>query len=154
MHIKTKMSRWRATVPAVLSILLLTTAVSMELIQPLAGSTFRSSAAVLWHAGNFRYLDSMSADLVPFVEALPHPNQGNYGKLSNTRKANFNALLDALFAAIDASLIDGNTGDWCAVRTRAAAAGYNVTRFYDTSSGRWFVHGYDTSSFGQAYFFI
>jgi hypothetical protein len=40
------------------------------------------------------------------------------------------------------------------VRDRATTAGYAVRRFYDTATGRWFVYGYDTTSFGQAYFFI
>jgi hypothetical protein len=109
---------------------------------------------VFWHAGNFRYLDSVTDDLVSFVQGLDHPNSAGYGKLSSTRKANFNAFLDAMFAAIDASLADGNTGDWCGVKTSAAAAGYAIRRFYDTASGRWFVYGYDTTSFGQSYFFI
>jgi hypothetical protein len=62
--------------------------------------------------------------------------------------------IDALFAAIDASLVDGNTGDWCGVKSKASAAGYAICRFYDTASGRWFIYAYDTTSFGQAYFFI
>jgi hypothetical protein len=98
-------------------------------------------------------LESVSADLITFVESLEHPYQEGYGKLSITRKANFNALLDTLFSAIDASLMDGN-GDWCLVKARASAAGYAIKRFYDIDSRRWFVYGYDTSSFGQAYFFI
>src|SRR4051812_20161241 len=111
-------------------------------------------STVFWHAGNFRYLPSVSGDLLTFVQGLAHPNSGGYGKLSTTRKTNFNAFLDALFAAIDASLADGSTGDWCGVQTSAAAAGYPVRRFYDTATGRWFVYGYDTTSFGQAYFFV
>jgi hypothetical protein len=96
----------------------------------------------------------MSSDLVTFVQGSEHPNQGNYGKLSSARKANFNALLDTLFGAIDASLAEGNNGDWCAVKSKASAAGYAIARFYDTASGRWFIHGFDTTSFGQAFFFI
>jgi 3D (Asp-Asp-Asp) domain-containing protein len=108
----------------------------------------------LWHAGNFRYLDAMTGDLLTFVQGLQHPNSGGYGKLSTTRKTNFNTFLDALFAAINDSLVDGSTGDWCGVKTKATTAGYAVYRFYDTITGRWFVHGYDTTSFGQSYFFI
>src|SRR5919197_2873742 len=114
---------------------------------PLQGTVF-------WHAGNFRYLEAVSGDLLTFVQGLTHPNSGGYGKLSTTRKANFNALLDELFTAINDSLADGSTGDWCGVQTKASAAGYAVRRFYDTSTGRWFVYGYDTTSFGQSYFFI
>ncbi len=109
---------------------------------------------VLWHAGNFRYLDSVSVDMVTFAQGLAHPNSGGYGKLSTTRKANFNTFLDAMFTAINDSLADGSTGDWCGVRTKAGNAGYAIRRFYDTASGRWFIYGYDTTSFGQAYFFI
>jgi 3D (Asp-Asp-Asp) domain-containing protein len=109
---------------------------------------------VLWHAGNFRYLEAVSGDLVTFVQGLTHPNSGGYGKLSTTRKTNFNAFLDGLFAAINDSLADGSTGDWCGVQTKAANAGYAVRRFYDTATGRWFVYGYDTTSFGQSYFFV
>jgi hypothetical protein len=110
---------------------------------------------VYWHAGNFRYLDAITGqDLLAFVQGLTHPNSGGYGKLSSTRTTNFNAFLDSLFTAIADSLADGSTGDWCAVKTKAAAAGYALRRFYDTGTGRWLVYGYDTTSFGQAYFFI
>jgi hypothetical protein len=109
---------------------------------------------VLWHAGNFRYLNAMTDSLLTYTGNLQHPTARGYGKLSSTRKANFNLLLDSLFTAIDNSLDDGATGDWCGVKTKAANAGYEVVRFYDTDSGRWFVHGYDKTSFGQSYFFI
>src|SRR5262245_40936492 len=103
-----------------------------------------------WYTGNFRFLQPMSAELVGFVDALPHPNQGAYGKLSSTRRARFTALLDALFAATDASLADPNQGDWCGVNAAAATAGYAIRRFYDTGSGRWLVYGFDTTGLGQA----
>jgi hypothetical protein len=114
----------------------------------------QAASSVLWHAGNFRNLEDMSGDLVTFVQGLEHPKSGGYGKLSSTRQANFNLFLDALFTAIEASLADGSTGDWCGVKTQASAAGYAIARFYDTDSGRWFVYAYDTTAFGQAYFFI
>jgi hypothetical protein len=107
-----------------------------------------------WHAGNFRYLPSTSGELVTFVDGLAHPNAGGYGKVSSTRAAAFNTFLDTLFAALQESFADGNTGDWCGVQRSAASAGYAVRRFYDTATGRWFVYGYDTSAYGQAYFFI
>jgi hypothetical protein len=112
------------------------------------------ASTVFWHAGNFRDLEDLSGDLVTFVQGLEHPNSGGYGKLSNTRQANFNLFLDTLFTAIEASLADGTTGDWCGVKTKARAADYAIARFYDTDSGRWFVYAYDTTPFGQAYFFI
>lgn len=40
------------------------------------------------------------------------------------------------------------------MQTAAAGTGYAVRRFYDTGTGRWFVYGYDTTSYGQPYFFI
>jgi hypothetical protein len=114
----------------------------------------QAASPVLWHAGNFRALEAMSGDVVTFVQGLKHPNSGGYGKLSRTRQANFALFLDALFTAIEASLADGATGDWCGVQTTARAAGYAIARFYDTDSGRWFVYAYDTTLFGQAYVFI
>lgn len=119
-----------------------------------AGHNPAATRAVLWHAGNFRHLNPTTDGLLGYVNNLQHPAAGGYGKLSSTRKANFNLLLDALFAAIDDSLNDGATGDWCGVKTKAASAGYEVVRFYDTDTGRWFVHGYDKTSYGQSYFFI
>jgi hypothetical protein len=59
-----------------------------------------------------------------------------------------------LFTAIDASLADGATGDWCGVKAKAHAADYAITRFYDSGSGRWLIYAYDTTRFGQAYFFV
>jgi hypothetical protein len=108
----------------------------------------------LWHAGNFRQLPSVQADLVATVAGLAHPNAGAYGTLSTSRTQKFLVFLDGLFTAIDDSLADGDTGDWCSVQAQAADAGYAVRRFRDTVTGRWFVYGYDTTSFGQAYFFI
>jgi hypothetical protein len=123
-----------------------------------AGYRVRAAGAfrtVFWHAGNFRYLDAITdQDLLTFVQGLAHPNSGGYGKLSSTRTTNFNAFLDSLFTAIADSLADGSTGDWCGVKTKAATAGYAVRRFYDTGTGRWLVYGYDTTSYGQSYFFI
>lgn len=113
-----------------------------------------ATRTVFWHAGNFRYLNAMTDSLLTYAGNLHHPTAGGYGKLSSTRKANFNMFLDSLFIAIDDSLNDGATGDWCGVKTKAANAGYEIVRFYDTDTGRWFVHGYDKTSFGQSYFFI
>jgi hypothetical protein len=104
--------------------------------------------------GKLSLLGRLSGDLVTFVQGLTHPNNGDYGKLSSTRKTNFNAFLDALFTAINDSLADGSSGDWCSVKTKATTAGYAIRRFYDIESGRWFIYGYDTTSYGQAYFFI
>jgi hypothetical protein len=107
-----------------------------------------------WHAGNFRYLASMSGDLESLVMAFEHPNAGGYEKLSSSRTAQFTTFVNALFRATDASLADGDTGDWCGVIIKADAAGYGVRRFYDTTTGRWLVYGYDTTVHGQSYFLL
>lgn len=120
-----------------------------------ATATGTATPTVLsWEAGVFRYLPSMTGDLVTFVSGLPHPNSGGYLPLDATRTTNFNAFLSAMFTALSQTLADGATGDWCGVQTAAAAAGYALARYYDTTSGRWFLYGYDTTTAGQAYFFV
>ncbi|MFL6337101.1 MAG: hypothetical protein ACJ754_27695 [Pyrinomonadaceae bacterium] len=120
----------------------------------------------MWHAGNFRYLealqpgtlqdDTYTLKLQDDVANLNHPYrpQGGYGKVSSTRKDKFNLFLDALFAAIRDSVAHSATGDWCGVKTKAADAGYEVWRYYDSEFGRWFVYGRDKTQYGQAHFFI
>lgn len=108
----------------------------------------------LWHRGTFRYLPALSGDLIDLVGALDHPNEGGYGKLSANRSEAFGLFLQALFAAIDASLLDGDSADWCEVLALADDAGYELFRFYDTSVERWLVYGRDRTAYGQAYFFI
>lgn len=136
------------------SLLLLTASTPLPLSNPgsrrsvVVTHEVQAASTVFWHAGNFRGLEEMSGDLVTFVQGLEHPKSGGYGKLSSTRQANFNLFLDALFAAIEASLADGSTGDWCGVKAKASAADYAIYRFYDTESGRWFVYAYDTTPFG------
>jgi hypothetical protein len=120
----------------------------------LAGAV-AAQAAVLWHAGTFRTLEVVSGDLVAFVQGLDHPNTpDSYEPLDATRAGDFTLFLETLFTAIEASLTDGETGDWCGVQTQAGVAGYAIARFYDTDSGRWFVYAYDTTPSGQAYVFI
>ncbi len=107
-----------------------------------------------WPAGNFRHLASMSGNIESLVMAFEHPNAGGYGKVSSSRKAQFITFLNGLFQAIDDSLADGDTGDWCGVIAKANAAGYAVRRFYDTTTGHWFVYGNDTTVQGQSYFLL
>ena len=127
--------------------LLLATTAFVSMPAPARGQT-------LWHAGNFRRLPSLTVtDFIPFVGGLP-TTTGGYGTLSASRTQKFQIFLDGLFTAIDASLADGNTGDWCGVKAQATAAGYEVFRLRDTVTGRWFVYGRDKTTFGQAYFFI
>jgi hypothetical protein len=96
----------------------------------------------------------MVGDLESLVTTFEHPNQGGYGKVSSSRKADFTAFVNALLQAIDESLADGDTGDWCGVNTKADDAGYAVYRYYDTATGRWFVYGNDTTVHGQSYFLL
>lgn len=114
----------------------------------------KPAVTTLWHAGNFRYLDAESGRLLDHVRDLNHPAIGGYGRLSSDRRDRFNTLLDALFTAINDSLIDGDIGNWCDVKVKATNAGYDIIRYYDTDSGRWFVHGRDRTKFGQSYFYI
>jgi hypothetical protein len=152
----------KKALPILLPVALLLLAANTPLFLGNAGSRrsvvfndeVQAASPVLWYSGNFRALEAMSGDLVTFVHGLEHPKSGGYGKLSTTRQANFHLFLDALFTAIEASLADGATGDWCGVKTKAGAAGYAVVRFYDTDSGLWFVYAFDTTPFGQAYVFI
>jgi len=111
-------------------------------------------ATTRWHAGNFRHLPSMSGDIESLVTGLEHPNAGGYGKVSSARKAAFTSFVDGLFAAMEESIADGGAGDWCGVIAKADTAGYAVRRFYDTTTGRWFVYGFDTTPHGQGYFLL
>src|SRR6185503_18510947 len=119
-----------------------------------------------WYTDQFRRLPSMSANLFSFVTSIPHPNDNVYTPVSATRRANFNAFIDALFEAIDAVVADPAAGDFCAVRALAAAADYSIFRFYDTTftgvdiipdsdpNGRWLIYGFDNTSAGESRFFI
>lgn len=129
----------------------------------LARAQSLSLAVTPWHEGNFRYLPApRSGDIAAFVASLEHPDDVSYVPLSPTRGGYFNAFVTALLAAIDASVQNGDNGDWCGVMAAADRAGYAVERFYDngidpaTNSprDRWFVYGYDKTTAGQAYFFI
>ncbi len=109
--------------------------------------------AEAWEEGRFRVLPANSGDLVTFVHGLNHPTTG-YVVPSATRLTNFNAFLDAVFAATNASLANPETGDWCLVISRAATAGYTVQRYYDTVTDRWFLYAFDNTGQGQASLFI
>jgi hypothetical protein len=94
----------------------------------------------------------MAGDLESLVAGFEHPNEQGYQTVSPARKADFTAFVIALLKAVDDSLTDGDTGDWCAVTAGADAAGYALQRFYDKATGRWFVYGRDTTADGQSYF--
>jgi len=107
-----------------------------------------------WYEGTFRYLPAVQANLVAFVGDLSHPNQGGYGKVSSSRAGKFDTMLKALFEAIERAHVDGALPDWCGVRELAAQAGYELQRFREEATGRWLLYGWDTTTYGQAYFFI
>jgi hypothetical protein len=116
-----------------------------------------TASSLTWEAGNFRQLGSMPAyDLDQFVgdpTLFPHPD--NYNPLGSTRFSRIKTLLSAILSASAASVANPSSGDWCAVRSKAGAAGYEVRRFYDTESGRYLVYARDTASRRQqAYFFV
>jgi hypothetical protein len=71
-----------------------------------------AAGPVPWHAGPFRTLEARPGDLVTLVQGLAHPKSGDYGKLSSTRQAQFDAFLDALFAEIQASLLRLSRTAW------------------------------------------
>ncbi|MGZ3476992.1 MAG: hypothetical protein ACXVCJ_21025, partial [Polyangiales bacterium] len=62
-------------------------------------------------------------------------------------------MMSSIFAALDASL-SNDGGDWCRAMSDAQAAGYALQRLRDSQSGRWFLHGWDTTGQGGAYFWI
>jgi hypothetical protein len=119
-----------------------------------------STSSLTWEAGTFRQLGSMPQpdgyDLDKFVAdpgAFPHVS--SYSTINPIRFGKVKALLTAILSASRASLADPSSGDWCGVRSKAAAAGYQVRRFYDTESGHYLVYGRDTASGAQqAYFFV
>src|SRR5690349_11795310 len=110
-----------------------------------------NQSALLWHAGNFRYLTGQSGDLVTLIDNLQHYGV-SYSTISSS--TDFDAYITALFQAIADSLNDGSTGDWCGVKDKAATAGYAIYRYYDTANGRWLVYSYDNAGHGQASFII
>jgi hypothetical protein len=123
--------------------------------------TLESTASSLtWEAGSFRQLGSMPRpdgyDLDRFVgDPGLFPHTDSYSPLDAPRFSKVKVLLNAVLSASSASLADPSSGDWCAVRSKAVAAGYQVRRFYDTEAGRYLVYGRDSSTQGQqAYFFV
>jgi len=130
--------------------------VGEDLTGDLAGEApgAREVERVYWHAGTFRTLPALHGELIAFVDALPHPNSGGYGRVSTARAQRFRSFLDAMFEAIDLGLRDGNLPDWCAVQAAADDAGYELRRFRDETTGRWLLYGSDRTAYGQAYFFV
>jgi hypothetical protein len=55
---------------------------------------------------------------------------------------------------VDATRRDRNAGGWCDVKSKAQAAGYEVKRYYDTYTGRYFIYAHDLSTNNQQAFFF
>ncbi len=109
-----------------------------------------------WHEGTFRQLPRMSGDLEQLVQGLNTQDvpRGTFRTLDAPRAERFDAFMQELFSTLEATRANQNTGDWCRVRQRAATAGYELRRYHDTVTGRWFLYGLDVASQGQAFFFI
>lgn len=107
-----------------------------------------------WEQGTFRTLADGNPDdlgLLDFVTSLPHGT--SFTPFDSTRQAAFDAFVDAMIGASAEGLADANAPDWCNVAQLAYAAGYDVTRFFDWTTGRWLVYSYDTQDTGHGYFF-
>src|SRR3954447_26474384 len=96
-----------------------------------------STSSTSWEARTFRHLPSMPQpdgyDLDAFVgDPRLFPHTSSYNPITSLRFGKVKTLLEAVLSASSASLADGTRGNWCAVQSKAAAAGYQVRRFYDT----------------------
>src|SRR5918911_3925420 len=107
-----------------------------------------------WESGNFQKLPTLSvtelANFVADARQMPHPTRG-YAVPSTTRSASFNALLDAVFSAIDTMLAGFPYGakPWCdVVQHKAPSAHYAIMRLWEQASQRYFIYLHDTSTAG------
>jgi hypothetical protein len=115
-----------------------------------------------WEAGDFQSLPTLVVpDLAQFVadaSQIPHPIQG-YVVPSQTRTAHFQALLDAVFSAVDTMLAGypQSAAPWCDIATRRAPhAQYAILRLWDQTSQRYFLYLKDIAPAGpqEAYLLI
>src|SRR5262249_87920 len=97
------------------------------------------------YAGAFRYLPSVQSDLGPHITTRTHPS--TYVIPPPAGGAAITQMMTSIFDALDASL-NGLDGNWCQAVAAASTAGYALQRIRDTTSGRWFLHGYDTANSG------
>lgn len=118
--------------------------------QTTAATGTTGAATPDWEDGPFRYLPSMEADLVAYVDELAYPNDGAYVVLDEPRRASVDAFWQAL---AEAAQMPGDS-DWCGVLDLAEAAGYELFRFRDTVTQRWLLHARDATADGQAYLFV
>jgi hypothetical protein len=99
-----------------------------------------------WESSDLQTLPTLVVpDLVQFVgdaSQMPHPTQ-SYVVPSQTRTANFQALLDAVFNAVDTMLAGYPKGapPWCDIVThRAPRAQYAILRLWEQASQRYFLY--------------
>jgi hypothetical protein len=106
-----------------------------------------------WEAGSFAHLPLRGVgDLATYVDSLAHPE--SYTALTAARATQVRAMFDAIHSAITAMMAEDCSVNWCAAVAAASAAGYQLGRYYDTVSSRWFLVGEDGAGTGQAYFII
>ena len=105
-----------------------------------------------WESGDFQKLPTLEvSDLGQFVtdaSQMPHPTQG-YVVPSQTRTANFQALLKAVFQAVDTMLAGYPKGatPWCDIVThQAPRAQYEIRRLWEQTSKRYFLYLKDIAS--------
>lgn len=113
------------------------------------------ACVALWEAGSFRSLEDGNPGaltLLNFVTSLSHGT--TFVPFNATRQAAFDTFVDAMVAAANAGLTNANAPDWCNVADLAENAGYRVTRFFDSTMGRWLVYANDTDASGHGYFFF
>jgi hypothetical protein len=106
-----------------------------------------------WESGTFAQLPLRGVgDLATFVDGLAHPE--SYTALTAARTLQVQAMFDAIQTAITAMAVADCRVNWCAAVDVASAAGYQLGRFHDTVSSRWFIVGEDGAGTGQAFFVI
>ncbi len=124
----------------------------------------------LWYAGTFSSIPQIPAGSCDFhTRIVDHiksrPLSADYVEPDQARQDQIVAMFEAIYGSIEASLTQGQDGDWSHAIAVAKDAGYELRRLYDEPSGRWFLHGYDPSNYdayscapqmgdGGAYFWI
>lgn len=93
-----------------------------------------------------------SGDLAAYAGALNHG--GAYAPLSAARETAVAAMFDAVHNAAEGAVAGTLTPNWCSVMSAAGAAGYDLGRYYDTTTSRWVIVGVDATGEGQASFFL
>jgi hypothetical protein len=82
-----------------------------------------------WEDGSFRTLPAISAPLVDWIDALEHPESGEYRYFTEDRVNAFDVFFDAVLEATDVMVVDPDEVNWCALQDLADEAGYALRRF-------------------------